>query len=235
MNHKIDPTEEIFLKEVSKHAMTVLLDNGIYRHVRFKQPGSSVAWFDIVTWPGFLTYAGDMGTFVFSRLDDMFRFFRTDRRDEKLGINLSYWGEKLEAVDRDGRTSSHRRFSEDRLREHVEDAIKTWVEECDEPYDASEEEILAARKSFEDELRQAIEDDVYYYFDEGEHEARKAVRDFSRTVGGSCYEFSDPWEWKCEDYTYRFVWCCYAIAWAIKNYDAVIAKPAATAETNLVS
>ena len=28
--------------------------------------------FDIVTWPGYLCYSGDMGCFVFTRLPDMF-------------------------------------------------------------------------------------------------------------------------------------------------------------------
>ena len=32
--------------------------------------------------------------------------------------------------------------------------------------------------------------------------------------------FSDCWEWRFTEYTHRFVWCCYAIAWAIKQYDA---------------
>lgn len=212
-------TEEEFLKNVAKHEMTVLLDNGIYRHIRLKQPKSGNMWFDIVTWPGFLAYSGDMGCFVFTRLNDMFQFFRTDSKEEGLGINLSYWGEKLEAVDRNGPTGEYKEFSEERLREHVEYAIKTWVEECDEPYDADEEDVTVARKQFEDELRRVIKDDVYDYFDGSEIKAREAVRDFSRTIGGHCYEFSDAWEWDCSEYTLRFVWCCYAIAWSIKNYD----------------
>jgi hypothetical protein len=52
MNGK--PTEETFLKDVSKHTMAVLLDKGVYRHLQFKDNGSNVMWFDIVTWPGFL-------------------------------------------------------------------------------------------------------------------------------------------------------------------------------------
>lgn len=214
-----EATEESFLKDVAKHEMKVLLDSGTHRHLRFKQPASSNMWFDIVTWPGFLAFAGDMGSFVFSRLPDMFQFFRTDSKNEGLGINLSYWGEKLEAVDRNGRESGYRVYSADKLRWHVEDHVKTWVEECDEPYDASDEDIAAARKSFEVELRGAIEEDVYRCIDDSEHEARTAVRDFSVTISGHKYEFSDTWEWNCDDYTFRFVWCCYALAWAIKQYD----------------
>lgn len=212
-------TEEMFLKDVAKHEMAVLMDNGIYRHLRLKQPGSSTMWFDIVTWPGFLAYSGDMGSFVFSRLNDMFQFFRSDSKKDGLGINLSYWGEKLEAVDRSGRTSNHRQYSEDRLREQVEDQIRSWIEEHEGPYEASEEETAKAKKAFEDELREVVEDEVYRYFDDGEHEARRAVRDFSATVCGEDYQFSDSWEWDCEEYTLRFIWCCYALAWSIRNYD----------------
>lgn len=217
---KQGPNEASFLKDISKHEMTVKLDNGIYRHLRFSQPNSSNMWFDIVTWPGFLAYAGDMGSFVFTRLPDMFQFFRTDAEKEGLGINLGYWGEKLEAVDRNGRENGNRVYSPDRLREQVEYHIKTWVEEFEGPYDSSEEEAVAAKADFEAELREAIDEDVYSYLDSSEHEARTAVRDFSVEIGGHKYEFYDTWEWNCDEYTFRFVWCCYAIAWAIKQYDA---------------
>jgi len=34
------------------------------------------------------------------------------------------------------------------------------------------------------------------------------------------FRFEDFWEIDCHDYTYSFVWCCYAIAWGIQVYDA---------------
>jgi hypothetical protein len=199
------PTEESFLNDVSKHEMKVLLDNGIYRHLRFKQPGSSNMWFDVVTWPGFLAYAGDMGAFVFARLEDMFEFFRGRPDDkDKLFINTGYWGEKLEAVDRSGRESGYLVFSPERLREHVEERIKDWVEDGDCP---------------EVELREAIKEDIYSYLDDGEYEARRALGEFGIEINGHHYEFSDTWEWDCTEYTFRFVWCCYAVAYSIQQYD----------------
>jgi hypothetical protein len=71
-------TEEVFLKDVEKHEMKVLLDNGLYRHLRFAATGqySWNQWFEIITWPGKLAYSGDMGTYVFERIEDMFEFFR---------------------------------------------------------------------------------------------------------------------------------------------------------------
>ncbi len=131
-------------------------------------------WFDVVTWPGFLAYAGDMGAFVFARLEDMFEFFRGRPVDDKdkLYINLGYWGEKLEAVDQVGRRDSgYRVFSPDKLKEHVEEQIKNWVEDCDETYDSSDEEVMADRTEFENELRYAIKEDVYRLLEDGEQEA----------------------------------------------------------------
>ena len=200
------PTEESFLNDVSKHEMKVLLDNGIYRHLRFKQPNSSNMWFDVVTWPGFLAFAGDMGSFVFSRLEDMFEFFRSRPRDEreKLFINLGYWGEKLEAVDSCGRDSGYLIFSEEKVRKHVEDRIKDWVEEYPED---------------ETELREAVKEEIYRFRDDGEHELRSALAGFDCTIHGHHYEFQDTWEWDLTDYTFRFVWCCYSLAWSIQQYD----------------
>lgn len=203
--------EESFLKDVAKHEMTVLLDNGIYRHLRFKKPTSSDMYFDVVTWPGYLAYSGDMGSFVFSRLDDMFQFFRKGSKENGLYVNLSYWGEKLEAVDRNGRESGHRVYSSDKMRERVDEHVKHWVEE----FDGTD----TARNEFEVELRYAVEEDVDRYLDDSEHEARKAVADFSVTINDEKYEFSDTWEWCCEEYTFRYVWCCYALAWSIRQYD----------------
>lgn len=206
--------------------MRVLLDNGVYRHIQMKKPGSSNMWFDIVTWPGFLAYSGDMGAFVFSRLNDMFEFFRSSK-DGTLQINPDYWGEKLEAIDSDGRSNGYKQFSIEKMRRHVEEDIKMWIEECPTEFEADEEEESNTRKAFEVELRTAVQDEVYYYFDDGESAAQEAVRDFSftptpkRFIGThGPYEFSETWEWDCDEYTLRFIWCCYAIAWTIRKYDA---------------
>lgn len=82
-------TVERFLQDVADHKMTVVMDNGVYRHLRFANSDSKLAfnqWFDIVTWPGFLAYSGDMGCFVFSRLKDMFEFFRARPAVEAVAV-----------------------------------------------------------------------------------------------------------------------------------------------------
>lgn len=186
-------TEEIFLKDVANHEMTVLLDNGVYRHIRFKNPNSFINHFDIVTYPGYLCYSGDMGSYVFNRLEDMFNFFRQGNIDEGLKINPYYWSEKVEAqCRRDG----IKEYSAEKFREVIID----WLDQ--------EEDVT-------EDLRQAVNDEVLCAAGDGEHEARRVVDDFEHDD----FRFRDFWETDLTVYTYRFIWCCYAIVWAIDAYD----------------
>jgi hypothetical protein len=196
MKMRKQPTEQSFLKDVSEHRMTILRDDGIYRHVRFQKPNTGVMSFDLLTWPGWLCYSGDMGTYVFRRLEDMFEFFRTDRRNDgrALYINLGYWAEKIEAEDRHGRITE---YSADKFRAQVNE----WLNESE----AS------------DDLRQAVDEGVLLYADDGEQDALRAATDFE--YGGKNV-FQDFWEVGLREYTHHFVWCCYAIAWGINQYDA---------------
>jgi hypothetical protein len=85
------PKEEArFIKDTAEHEMTILHNDGLYRHLRFKKPGTRFYWFDLITWPGYLTIAGDMGTFTFERTEDMLTFFRGAG-----DINPQYWSEKI--------------------------------------------------------------------------------------------------------------------------------------------
>ncbi len=198
-------TEAVFLEHVSQHTMTVIRDDGVYRHIRFKRQDSSFYWFDLITWPGALCIDGDCGTYVFRRLDDMFEFFRTDReyltrKGCQLAINPSYWGEKLQAEDKH---SGFHEFSKELVTESVKRWFDDWVES---------EEPSEFRKS---NLWEAIEDDVLYYSDNDPQDFMQAIHEFEHDG----FRFTDFWEARTEDYTFQFIWCCYAIAWGVKTYD----------------
>lgn len=195
-------SEETFLRDIANHAIIVIRDDGVHRHIRFKRPNSSCMHFDLITWPGYLCYTGDMGTYTFQRLEDMFEFFRTKRRDGHLNINLSYWGEKLQAVDRgDG----YRKYSADKFRANVMDWISQsgWTGKLGHG------------------LRDDLESEVLDIADQGADKAYSAAADFK--YNGK-YVFRDFWEVDSDDYAYRFVWCCYALAWGIEQYDAAKAS-----------
>jgi hypothetical protein len=221
-------TEDEFLKDVADHQMITLHDDGVYRHIRFKKPETGCMHFDLVTWPGYLAYSGDMGCYVFCRLQDMFEFFRTDReykkRDgQKLAINLGYWSEKLQAVDGSRNSASATEFSEEKFDRAVIEHLVGWVRE--NAYQTTKDERR--------ELWDAVMSDVIGADgDSGGYRKQVAANDFhhfvNKEVGGSFY-FQDFWEHDFTEYTHRFVWCCYALAWGIEQYDNAKEKVAVAA------
>ncbi len=219
-------TEDRFLKDAGNHAMTVIRDDGVHRHLRFRKapPAGSEYWFDLITYPGELVITGDMGTYVFRRLTDMFEFFRTDReyaerRGCKLGINPSYWSEKLQATPAKG----FEEFSGESFRTNVKEAFDNWVE-SNKPYadDDCEDCTKEQREAFDEakaELWEALSDDVLSCTGDGDVRAFDAAREFQWEKENWHFSMEDCWEWRCNEYTLHFIWCCYAIAWGIKTYD----------------
>lgn len=211
-------TEEQFRKDIANHAMHTLRDDGLYRHLRFKQPQSSCYCFDIVTWPGYLAITGDMGASVFSRLSDMFEFFRPGRgeesKDDGLFINRGYWAEKLQAND-----GSAKEFSLERFRANIGERFNSYFE--------GEELTRAEREAKRSLWRQVREELIEPDWD---HEVRAydAVHEFEpEDQTFKCFGFPDFWESNNQEYTFHFTWRCYAIAHAIQHYDALaLAKSA---------
>lgn len=189
-----------FPQDVATHEMQVIRDDGVNRHIRFKRPGTSCYYFDLITWPGHLCYTGDMGTFVFQRLHDMFEFFRTDR---KYGPNFGYWAEKLIAIDKGGVVE----FDEVRFTQKVNEYRVGWMRRMKEEGHNKEERR---------DLWEKVEDEVLGRAQDGEHAANSAVWEFRDGE----FEFTDFFDGgSCMRYNFHFIWCCHAIAWGIKQYD----------------
>lgn len=190
MPHKDPTVAERFLRDVANHQIEIIKDDGLYRHIRLAQPGTGVMRFDLITWPGHLCYTGDMGTFVFSRTSDMFGFFRGSRP------NLSYWAEKVLALDKHGGISQ---YSADAFRAQ----IKEWFEGCTYDWDENKKKAVWLE----------VEERVLSAADDGEHAAREAAAQLP--------VFVDFWEADCTKYNFRYEWCCHAIPWAIAQYDKI--------------
>ncbi|MDO8415532.1 MAG: hypothetical protein Q7S87_04910 [Agitococcus sp.] len=209
-------TQEEFLKNVAKHQMHILRNDGLYRHVRFKREGTMCMHFDLVTWPGYLAYSGDMGCFVFSRIEDMFEFFRADRKhgkdDGNLKINLGYWSEKLQAVDGNRNGGCAKEFSEDTFTRIIHEWRISWIKEY-------RDKLTKGQRR---ELWDFVQEQVIAKAEEGGHAAYSAAYEFEYTVNDLSFQFHDFWDHNCDEYTHRFIWCCYALAWGIKQYDFVV-------------
>jgi len=188
-------TEEIFLRDIENHEMIIIKEDGIYRHIRFKDPKSFVYWFDIITWKGYLCVTGDIGCYVFSRIEDMFYFFNINQKDGSLFINPCYWSEKVQAESRFG--NGIKRFSVDKFYENVRYYFDSQVEELE---DYKQEELWC-------EVRKQINGD-------NEYECINQINDF-------CHDkinFWNFWELDNDEYTFNYIWICYAVVWGIKKY-----------------
>lgn len=91
-----------FVNETKEHALTVLHDDGLYRHLRVQAPGTRMWSWDVTTWPGHLATSGDIADGqMFTRLPDMIQFFtlpdslRDYYSDGAPCIDVRYWAEKL--------------------------------------------------------------------------------------------------------------------------------------------
>lgn len=204
-----EPTEQSFLKDVADHQMRVTRDDGVDRHITFSEPGTNCFRFDLITWPGHLCYTGDMGTFVFSRVHDMFQFFQIDDRDFNhnkkglLSINPGYWAEKLLAADRN---DGYEEFDTDRFKQVINEYRMDWIRRG------------GLDKDDRRELWDDVTNQVLDALCDGKFSAMHYAYEFRETYGGKTFEFVDLFDHNFNCYTYRFIWCCYALAWGIGVY-----------------
>jgi hypothetical protein len=184
---------EAFVQDVKDHEVTVELDQGVFRHLVCAKPGTSIHSFEITTWPGYLAVTGDMGAFLFSRVNDMFEFFRTGK--EPWMISFGYWAEKCQAVDR---REGIREYSP----ETAKRALADWMTEWPDVIREQALEFLSPHMEYEHSLRSA----AAQFSAETEDDAER-------------YDFQDFFEVGLTEYTWHFIWCCYAILWTIEQYD----------------
>jgi hypothetical protein len=203
-------TQERFLGDVKSHQMTIIRDDGADRHLRFRQPDSSIYWFEILTWPNALCIRGDCGTYVFSRLTDMFEFFRKEPRGgQGLFINTEYWAEKLIACNASGRhDAGAQRFCLEKFHRRVEEAYAEFALNADDDVNLTD-------------LHRELEHRVLLHFDY-ENEAIRAACEFSHEDSG--FDLHDFWEINCREWDFCFVWCLHAISWGIRKYDEARAE-----------
>lgn len=187
-----------FVAQTAGHQLTVLREDGLYRHLRMHNPemGSMWSW-QVVTVPWFLTTFGDVADgYSFSREEDMLEFFShagtapNYYTDGAPLIDFRYWAEKL----RGGRSREVKQFSPQAFIEQVEDDL-TDLEELDETRRAS---ILADAREHADD-----EHTARAWLDEAEQ----------RELFGQ-----DTWEWDCTDFDTHFLFTCWAIHLTASSY-----------------
>lgn len=228
-----------FQRDIATHKLYVERDDGLYRHLRFRATDaegrtSYNMGFDIVTWPGWLAYTGDMGSFVFARLPDMLNFFRkAPRQDGTIfdGIDRRYWAEKCEAQGTRG--DGIREFDAEAFKAEIRLRADALLSRRDVQEHLNAEERAELLERVQDEVLDKVDDwpgaafNLAYEFS---YDKGSVLNDTYRSYSLSFDDFPS-----CEGYTQRFNWCCCALAWAVAIYDSYKAAKADhthTADTN---
>jgi len=237
---------ERFYREVAHHELTVLHDDGLYRHLRMKpnRTRSSSYWYEIITWPGNLVFRGDGETYAFSRAQDMFEFFRSGLyKDGSIHINASYWAEKLTSHREASQNFSEKKFSKhvrEILREnegHWPGLTEAWKKATDSfmaDYDVSHEhgayeaihnfsygELHYAKCSCGALAEEETQYDLKFWARKNGHQSS-----FNADLPGHSVKFTrrEPFTFEIpdvdfKDYDWWFLWALYGICEAIKAYD----------------
>lgn len=207
-----------FIRNVVAHRLSVIRDDGVYRHLRFQRPGTNSYYFDLVTWPGYLTVTGDMGTWTFSRIEDMFEFFTSAHfgKRESFQINPGYWSEKFEAGTGHGRHDTPcYEFDADAFDKSLQEWLVSYL-------DNGIDEDAAA------EANEAINELIGRDFP-NETEAFCALNEACLPRGVSTFDITEGMG-ATMTYSYHYLWICYAIVWGIERYrtESIVEKAMST-------
>lgn len=185
-----------FKASTSDHQLTVLHDDGPYRHLRMKEPGADIWSWNVVTWPGYLTITGDIGSgFTFVREDDMLAFFDTRGYGDWYGdgspmLLADYWAEKLTRACRDAAWSYDGSLVRRHINEHLTDLGVGGAE-----------------------LAELMQESLVYTGTEEEARGWLASTEPFRDA--------DTWEWHYRSLDHHYLLACYAIATTIRAYFAL--------------
>ncbi|MFQ2114715.1 hypothetical protein ACK334_00205 [Aeromonas veronii] len=188
-----------FLRETAEHTMKVHRDDGLYRHLEFSNRGSSVYRFDLITWPGYLTICGDMGTWTFSRTADMFEFFGGNFEKS---VNPRYWGEKLQMGASGRRDEICMEFDEESFKHGLREWLAEYQQDCEEDGEDCSGIISTVKEICEENYSH-------------EFQACQAIHDSDLP---SQYELMEGLTMK--RYSHHYLWILHAIVWGIQQYNA---------------
>lgn len=232
----------------TRHQMSVLLDQMApggtgqpHRHLRFAIPGTGFYSFDIVTWPGHLAISGDLESFTFTRLPDMFDFFRGLRIDQNTdqaggrarfvgGPSPEYAAQKViaAAARRHGDESGLKVFDDEQYAAMVREEITSHDPQqrsssfldCLDPQAAyarfaadAESELLCSYDlpGSVESARQRLEDYSFDYL--ADLDLDKHGKPTRQRLG-----FHDTHEWDLQVWDHHFLLSLLAIKWGVATY-----------------
>jgi hypothetical protein len=226
-----------FERDFAEAALKTQREDGLFRHIEFSAP-KSMNRLIVITWPYNLLVAGSHGSYHFERFgndtEDMFDWLRGLRVDpDRWASKLVHGRDSVEEYDRSRMVAA--------INESVAEAIEDdWAPEG--LHEAVREGVLKSHlldtkdtafqlvSEFEYGMKYRAECSCGLFKDFDAHgsattwECSKCKSDGKKhesyvyKVGG--FDFDGFTEWSVDKVGYHFVYQCYAIVWAIGQYDA---------------
>lgn len=190
-----------FRKTTRNHKLIIHKDDGVFRHITLKNSESYNRHYHLTTWPGYLAVSGDMGEWVFTRLQDMFDFFRAGPYEQMGKISFRYWAEKCRAADKNTLIWA---YDEDLYVQAIRSDMASYLS----GFSLSEAKTIVS---------EAIYDDLFVPPETQDGALEKAMYWDCPVNGG--FPFQDFWDHRLQSLTPGFKWICYAIQWGIRQYD----------------
>lgn len=203
-------TQTTITQWIGNHQMTVMLDAGSNRHIRFQNPETSTHWFELVTFENGLLLHGDFGNYSFRKnhVADMFSFFRGRENDSE------YVSSKIATQDAKALCSTnlfrgtHLVFSERLSKEYIKDRFSDWLDEKVDEGEFSQNTASEKHTKFKEQVDGEYFERIEDVIDEYE--------DFF--FDGYFIKFNfddfDPYE-----LSQQYLDCVDAIKWGIGKYD----------------
>ena len=236
---------EKFIKDTEAHELTVLHDDGPYKHLLFKAPGESFYWYELIFWPGMMTMSGDMGTWSFRPYGntDVMAWFRSNpdrdlRSDDGYRINPDYWTQKLEAGHLRGDKVA-KEYDSELLAQHLiervtERAGDDFVPKAvlDVALDRLRGSLISGFGEFggtgspvdehnDRDAAHGYRDEVHWFGDEddGDVEVLEEAKRFCNTFEVD-FDWDTVYDGSFSRYDNHYLWCLHAIVAGIAQYDA---------------
>ncbi|MCK1813315.1 hypothetical protein MTQ13_03345 [Streptomyces sp. XM4011] len=192
-----------FRRDTTRHRLTILHDDGLYRHLRWMSPRGAGYLCELVTWPGWLAIRGTANaSYMFGHATDMLGFFRG------ADVTPGSWAERLPR----GRDSALE-YSADVTRRLVRERTSAAIQSGTAPRGLG----VAVRKEI-------LTSGALYY----ESTAKDALRAFTHKGWSFGLRSSDlrDWAvrgWELRDYRLDYLLACQAIAAIVRAYDEATA------------
>ncbi|MFB8120566.1 hypothetical protein ACFQ6U_14000 [Streptomyces sp. NPDC056465] len=187
---QIDRVGKIFLADKVRRSVTFdfLQDKGPNRHLWVTCHEG--LWFEVVTWPGCLTFHGTVGGYVFRRFqDDILSAFQGQMEPDRWAGFLA-----------NGRDSVLVYAGADRATGYIRDAVKA----AEEQYPDLAEQVEATFFSPDASADLKTADGILASAAAFEHDA---------------FRF-DTSDWDLYQYDARYLYACHAVAWAVEEWNA---------------